>query len=149
MLSNEMGEARPQSILLACDQLQAIFHLTVELSLLSGEFLTKHGLRQADVDTLVAILWPMSERADELGNVQLGIIKKDAGGWGDVMAPNFDETGHPGTMTVDMTESMVDAWRNALGFTVTSWLGERELFLRTGYRMAEAREAIERLRFPS
>lgn len=149
MISDETGGVRPQDILLASDWLQAIFHLTVELSLLPVDFLAKHGLRQADVDGLIAILRSAREGVGELGNVQLDIIKKDAEGRDDVLAPNFDRTEHPGKMTVEMTESMVDAWRNALEFTVTSWLGERELFLRTGYRTEEARGAIRRLRFPS
>ncbi|HTU08947.1 MAG TPA: hypothetical protein VMG13_25600 [Trebonia sp.] len=149
MISDETGGVHSQDILLSSERLQVIFHLTVELSLLPGDLLAKYGLRQSDVDGLVAILRPMRERVGELGNMRLGIIKKDLEGWDGIMAPNFDSTGHADKMTVEMTESMVGAWRNALESTVTSWLGERELFLRTGYSMEEAYEAIGRLRFPS
>jgi hypothetical protein len=134
-------------VTLAGESLEAIFHLTVQLSWVPETSLASSGIRQVDADAIVSVIRSLRVGPGDWGGSKLDIVREGNGRPDEPSGFGVEPGEALGQATIRMSESMLDDWRIGLEFTVTSWLGERELFLRTGYHLVEAQEVISKLSF--
>jgi hypothetical protein len=146
-ISDDGRRSSRSIVTLAGESLEAIFQLTVQLSWVPEATLASSGIRQVDADAIVSVIRSLREGPGGWGRSELDIAMKGNDRPDESSEFSVEPGESPGQATIQMSESTLDDWRIGLQFTVASWLGERELFLRTGYQCTEAQEAIGKLGF--
>ena|SRR5208282_3910668 len=148
MNSDSRRDDNTGSIVLEWEQFEVVFQLTVQMSWLPHERLSDYNLAQSEVERLVNIVRGLGPSRGVSSHVRFAVLDAKRADWlaGSVPAPRFEEEDLGVVAVVALPACVVSDWANALEFVAFSWLGDRELFLRTGFHSGEARAAIDLLR---
>jgi hypothetical protein len=130
------------------EQFEVVFQLTVQMSWLPRERLSDYSLAQSEVERLANIVRGLRSSSAVSNYVRFDVLDAERTDLFTVSLPaSHLEDGNLGVVAVAVVPArVVFDWANALEFFAFSWLGDRELFLRTGFHSGEAREAIDLLR---
>jgi len=148
MNSDSRRDDNTGSIVLEWEQFEVVFQLTVQMSWLPHERLSDYSLAQSEVERLVNIVRVLGPSRSVYNYVRFDVLNAERADWltGSLPAPHFEEEDLGVVAVVALPACVVSDWANALEFVAFSWLGDRELFLRTGFHSGEARDAIDLLR---
>jgi hypothetical protein len=148
MNSDSHSDDRPGRVLLDWEQFEAVFQLTVQMSWLPHERLSDYKLAQSEVDRLVDIVRGLRRSSGASNHVRFDVVDAEQAGWlaGSLLATRLEERDLGVVAVAVLPARVISEWASALEYVSSSWLGDRELFLRTGFHLSEAREAIDLLR---
>jgi hypothetical protein len=135
------------SITIASAEFTVVLQLTHELPNMPPERLSANGFSNLDVEYLSGMMRAFRRISDQYAQVRFDIVDMEGAGPCDDLSSNVhvEVCGSEVVAVAALRREVASRWPNALDF-VTSWLGDRELFLRTGFQLGEAREAIDLLR---
>jgi hypothetical protein len=124
-------------------QFAAVCQLTFELPNMPLDRLSAYGLSGADVKYLTSIMRAFRRIDDEYNQARFDIVDTEDISLRDDSSPevHIEVHGIELVAVAVLRRQVAVGWAGALDF-VTSWLGDRELFLRTGFHSSEARQAI-------
>jgi hypothetical protein len=149
MTSNDSDRERvPGSLRLGPGEFEMIFQVTKELRSLSGERLIEIGYGPTQVDYLLTALRVVRAHAEDVSIIQFDFNPGNIGEpltTNPVLQSNVDPNDRPTVeVRMEIPWGIAADWY-ALANAIILALGERELFLRTGYSVDEVREAIRSL----
>ena len=135
------------SIKIASAEFAVVRQLTHELPNMPPERLSSNGFSNSDMAYLSSMMRAFRRISDQYAQVRFDIVDMEGAGPCDDFSPevHVEVCGSEVVAVAALRREVASRWPNALDF-VTSWLGDRELFLRTGFQSGEAREAIDLLR---
>jgi hypothetical protein len=135
------------SIVIASAQFAVVRQLTHELPNMPPERLSAYGFPNSDVEYLSSMMRAFRELTDHYAQVRFDVVDMEGTSLRGDRSPDvhIEGCGSELVAVAELRREVASRWPHALDF-VTSWLGDRELFLRTGFRPDEAREAIDLLR---
>ena len=124
-------------------QFAVVGQLTFELPNMPPDRLSAYGLSGADVKYLTSIVRAFRRIDNEYTQTRFDIVDTEDMSLRDGRPPEVHIEAHGSELVAvaAMRRQVAAGWADALDF-VTSWLGDRELFLRTGFHSGKARQAI-------
>lgn len=124
-------------------QFAVVGQLTFELPNMPPDRLSAYGLSGADVKYLTSIMRAFRRIDDRYTQARFDIVDTEDISLRDGRSPEVYIEAHGSELVAvaALRRQVATGWADALDF-VTSWLGDRELFLRTGFHSGEARQAI-------
>lgn len=148
MTSHDPSGERPTSALrLSSDDFEVIFQVTKELHSLPAERLAQIGYSVGQGDELLAALRGVRIQAKDASIVEIDFADLDGKGAPPTTSgQSRADTNDGPTANVQLTipRAMASKWQ-ALTTAIVHTLGERELFLRTGYRVEEVQDSTRLL----
>jgi hypothetical protein len=149
MNSNKQSASRLNSsrqIILSREQFEAIYQVTIELRNYQEERLIREGMTAQKLDTLTDLVRSLREPAEQSSKVRIHVVESpifDALATSGLEA-ELDESQTEWEAVGQLPEAIAVTWQSLLRFVVSS-LGDREIFLRTGYDANEVSDAISAL----
>jgi hypothetical protein len=145
--SDSVLDDMSDSIAIASAQFAVICQLTHEFPNMPPERLSAYGFSNSDVEYLTSMMRAFRRLADRYAQVRFDVIDMEGAGLRDHRSSdvNIEACGSEFVAVAALPREVASRWPHALDF-VASWLGDRELFLRTGFHSGEAHEAIDLLR---
>jgi hypothetical protein len=140
------GRSPSQQIILSQEQFEVIFQLTHQLPNYEEERLVNEGMNPYGLDLLIELLDSLRGLVDRSSRVQIQVADVSAVDPLMTSAMEASSEGLEGEWVAigRLPAAIAVVWQPLLRFVVSS-LGERELFLRTGYRADEIDGAIDAL----
>jgi hypothetical protein len=141
--SDSMQDDISDSITITPAQFAVVGQLTYELPNMPPDRLSAYGLSKVDVEYLTSMMRAFRRIDEQYAQARFDIVDtEDASLRGGRSADvHIEAHGNELVAVVALRREVAAGWSDALD-SVTSWLGDRELFLRTGFHSGEAREAI-------
>jgi hypothetical protein len=138
------------SVTITAAEFAVIFQLTKELPNLPSGPLAEHGFSSADAEYFSEMRAAFRALADSYSRVRFEVSAKESAEPGSCrfsgVLISASENPDDGVLAIaDMPNRIASLWPHVLDLVV-SFLGDRELFLRTGSHSEEARRAIDLLR---
>lgn len=145
--SNQKGEPASKPLRIGSDEFEVIFQITKEIYSLPGERLLEVGYPPAVAGYLLAALRAVRGRMENASFVQFYFVPEVNC---DYQVPPVAQLranprdSSPTDISIDIPLAAAIDW-HALASEIASSLGEREVFLRTGYSVEEVRGALHAL----
>jgi hypothetical protein len=142
-VSDSMQDDMSDSITITLSQFAVIGQLTYELPNMPPDRLSAYGLSDSDVEYLTSMMRAFRRIDDQYAQARFDIVDTEdaslrGGRFGEV---HIEAHGSELVAVATLRREVAAGWAEALDFVI-SWLGDRELFLRTGFHSGEARQAI-------
>jgi hypothetical protein len=133
-------------IILSSEEFEVIFQVTHQLPNCPEERLSREGMSPEKVDLLIEIINSLRSLAESSSKVRIQVV--DAATVDPLATSTLEsasqDAGSEWEAVGRLPESLASVWQSLLKFVV-SWLGKRELFLRTGHTLNEVSAAIDAL----
>lgn len=144
--SGSILDSMKDSTMITSAEFAVVRQLTHELPNMPPERLSAYGFSNSDVEYLGGMMRALRRINEQYYQVRFDLIDSEGVGLRGDPSPDVHIEGYGSEMivVVALRREVASRWPHALDF-VTSWLGDRELFLRTGFHSGEAREAIDLL----
>jgi hypothetical protein len=144
--ADEGDRSRRRQIILGPEQFEVIFQVTHQLPNYQEERLISEGMSPHGLDLLVELLGFLRGPAESSSRVRIWVAEvSDVDPLATIALEAGSESLEGEWVAVGrLPEAVAVVWQPLLRFVVSS-MGERELFLRTGYRADEIDAAIDAL----
>lgn len=133
----------PRQIILSRQQFEVIYQVTIELDNYQEERLAKEGLTPWMLESLTDLVRYLRGPAEQSSKVRIRVVESpvvDALPFVGLQA-GLGESENQWEAVGQLDATIAAAWQSLLRFVVSS-LGDREIFLRSGYRADEVNAAI-------
>lgn len=144
-INENAGQVPPQRhILLSPRQFEVIFQVTIQLRNYQVERLNREGMTPRMLEFLSDLVRSIRSIADQSSMVRIQVVEGQTDGLPvtPVLELGPGRSGAQLEAVGQLPESIAEIWQSLLKFVISS-LGDRELFLRTGYYSDEIDAAIK------
>ncbi|HEX6467773.1 MAG TPA: hypothetical protein VF069_01660 [Streptosporangiaceae bacterium] len=133
-------------IILKPKQFEVIYQITHELSNCPDERLDQEGMSPEGVAVLIECIDSLRSLVERSSMVRIRVIDEPNVDFQEFSAlnPVSEYSRNEWEAVGELPQDIAAIWQQLLRFVV-SWLGQRELFLRTGYSLNEVNAAIDEL----
>lgn len=145
--SDKVPDNMSDSITVASAEFAVVRQLTHELPNMPPRHLSAQGFSSSNVEYLSSMMRAFRRIDDQYAQVRFDVVDTEGSGLRGDPDVRIEARGSEVVAVATLGREVASRWPHALDFVI-SWLGDRELFLRTGFNSGEAREAINLLRRP-